>query len=400
MKKKFALSFVALASVALLAACGEVKSGAVNTAGNSVEEKTIKIGFNFEESGSLAAYGTAEQKGAQLAVDEINAAGGIDGKQIEVVDKDNKSETAEAASVTTNLVTETAEAASVTTNLVTQSKVSAVVGPATSGATAAAVANATKAGVPLISPSATQDGLTKGQDYLFIGTFQDSFQGKIISNYVSEKLNAKKVVLYTDNASDYAKGIAKSFRESYKGEIVADETFVAGDTDFQAALTKMKGKDFDAIVVPGYYNEAGKIVNQARGMGIDKPIVGGDGFNGEEFVQQATAEKASNIYFISGFSTTVEVSAKAKAFLDAYRAKYNEEPSTFAALAYDSVHLVANAAKGAKNSGEIKNNLAKTKDFEGVTGQTSFDADHNTVKTAYMMTMNNGKVEAAEVVKP
>ena len=145
MKKKFALSFVALASVALLAACGEVKSGASNAAGNSVDEKTIKIGFNFEETGAVAAYGTSEQKGAQLAVDEINAAGGIDGKQIEVVDKDNKSETAEAASVTTNLVT--------------QSKVSAIVGPATSGATAAAVANATKAGVPLISPSATQDGL-------------------------------------------------------------------------------------------------------------------------------------------------------------------------------------------------------------------------------------------------
>ena len=374
MKKKFALSFVALASVALLAACGEVKSGASNTTGNPVDEKTIKIGFNFEETGAVAAYGTSEQKGAQLAVDEINAAGGIDGKQIEVVDKDNKSETAEAASVTTNLVT--------------QSKVTAIVGPATSGATAAAVANA------------TQDGLTKGQEYLFIGTFQDSFQGKIISNYVTNKLNAKKVVLYTDNASDYAKGIAKSFREAYKGEIVADETFVAGDTDFQAALTKMKGKEFDAIVVPGYYTEAGKIVNQARGMGIDKPIVGGDGFNGEEFVQQATAERASNIYFISGFSTTVDVSAKAKAFLEAYRAKYNEEPSTFSALAYDSVYLVANAAKGAKNSGEIKDNLAKTKDFDGVTGQTSFDADHNTVKTAYMMTMNNGKVEAAEVVKP
>ena len=386
MKKKFALSFVALASVALLAACGEVKSGGSNATGTKVADKTIKIGFNFEETGATAAYGTAEQKGAQLAVDEINKAGGIDGKKLEVVDKDNKSETAEAASVTTNLVT--------------QSKVNAVVGPATSGATAAAVPNATKAGVPLISPSATQDGLTKNQEYLFIGTFQDSFQGKIISKYVTEKLKAKKVVLYTDNSSDYAKGVAKAFRNAYKGEIVADEKFVAGDTDFQAALTKMKGKDFDAIIVPGYYTEAGKIANQARGMGIDKPIVGGDGFNGEEFVQQATPEKASNIYFISGFSTTVEVSAKAKAFLDAYRAKYNEEPSTFAALAYDSVHLVANAAKGAKNSGEIKDNLAKTKDFEGVTGQTSFDADHNTVKTAYMMTMNNGKVEAAEVVKP
>ena len=386
MKKKFALSLVALASTALLAACGEVKSGASNTTGNPIDEKVVKIGFNFEETGAVASYGTSEQKGAQLAVDEINAAGGIDGKQIEVVDKDNKSETAEAASVSTNLVT--------------QSKVAAIVGPATSGATAAAVANATQAGVPLISPSATQDGLTKGQDFLFIGTVQDSFQGKIISNYVSNKLNAKKVVLYTDNSSDYAKGIAKSFRDSFTGEIVADETFVSGDTDFQAALTKIKDKEFDAIVLPGYYTEAGKIVNQARGMGIDKPIIGGDGFNGAEFVQQATAERASNIYFISGFSTTVDVSDKAKAFLEAYRAKYNEDPSTFAALAYDSVYLVANAAKGAKTSVDIKNNLAKTQNFEGVTGQTSFDADHNTVKTAFMMTMNNGKVDAAEVVKP
>ena len=386
MKKKFALSFVALASVAVLAACGEVKSGASNSTGNPVDEKVVKIGFNFEETGAAASYGTSEQKAAQLAVDEINAAGGIDGKQIEVVDKDNKSETAEAASISTNLVT--------------QSKVAAIVGPATSGATAAAVANATQAGVPLISPSATQDGLTKDQDFLFIGTFQDSFQGKIISNYVTNKLNAKKVVLYTDNSSDYAKGIAKSFRDSFSGEIVADETFVAGDTDFQAALTKIKDKDFDAIVLPGYYTEAGKIVNQARGMGIDKPIIGGDGLNGAEFVQQATAERASNIYFISGFSTTVEVSDKAKAFLEAYRAKYNEDPSTFAALAYDSVYLVANAAKGAKTSVDIKNNLAKTQNFEGVTGQTSFDADHNTLKTAFMMTMNNGKVDAAEVVKP
>ena len=386
MKKKFALSFVALASVALLAACGEVKSGASNAAGNSVEEKTIKIGFNFEESGSLAAYGTAEQKGAQLAVDEINAAGGIDGKQIEVVDKDNKSETAEAASVTTNLVT--------------QSKVSAVVGPATSGATAAAVANATKAGVPLISPSATQDGLTKGQDYLFIGTFQDSFQGKIISNYVSEKLQAKKVVLYTDNASDYAKGIAKSFRESYKGEIVADETFVAGDTDFQAALTKMKGKDFDAIVVPGYYTEAGKIVNHARGMGIDKPIVGGDGFNSEEFIAQATPAAATNVYYVSGYSTSGDMTEKAKKFLDAYKAKYNEEPSMFSALAYDSVYMVAEAAKGAKTSVDIKDNLAKLKDFEGVTGSITMDKDHNPVKSALMLGLKDGKVATVETVKP
>ena len=390
MKKKFALTLVSLASVALLAACGEVSTNGnsgSNSASSGIEiGKTIKLGFNFEETGDVASYGTAEQKGAQLAVDEINKAGGVDGKQIEVTDKDNKSELSEASTVSTNLVT--------------QAKVNAIVGPATSGSTGAAITNAAKAGVPLVTPSGTQDDLTKGQEYLFRATFIDSFQGKILSKYVTDNLKAKKVVLYYDNSSDYAKGMAKAFQEEYKGEIVATETFASKDTDFQAALTKFKDKDFDALVVPGYYTEAGKIVNQARGMGIDKPIVGGDGFNGEEFVQQATAERASNIYFISGFSTTVDVSAKAKAFLEAYRAKYNEEPSTFSALAYDSVYLVANAAKGAKNSGEIKDNLAKTKDFDGVTGQTSFDADHNTVKTAYMMTMNNGKVEEAEVVKP
>ena len=385
MKKKFALSFLTIASVALLAACGEVSTSGSNTTGNEIG-KELKVGFNFEKTGEVAAYGSAEQKGAQLAVDEINAKGGADGKKIVVTDKDNKSETAEAATITTNLVT--------------QSKVNALVGPATSGATAAAVANAGKAGVPLVTPSATQDDLTKGQDYLFRATFIDSFQGQIIAKYTTDNLKAKKVVLYYDNSSDYAKGIAEAFKKSYKGEIVATETFQSKDTDFQAALTKIKDKEFDAIVLPGYYTEAGKIVNQARGMGIDKPIIGGDGFNGEEFVQQATAERASNIYFISGFSSTVDVSDKAKAFLEAYRAKYNEEPSTFAALAYDSVYLVANAAKGAKTSVDIKNNLAKTQNFEGVTGQTSFDADHNTVKTAFMMTMNNGKVEAAEVVKP
>ena len=260
MKKKFALSFLTIASVALLAACGEVSTSGSNTTGNEIG-KELKVGFNFEKTGEVAAYGSAEQKGAQLAVDEINAKGGADGKKIVVTDKDNKSETAEAATVTTNLVT--------------QSKVNALVGPATSGATAAAVANAGKAGVPLVTPSATQDDLTKGQDYLFRATFIDSFQGKIIAKYTTDNLKAKKVVLYYDNSSDYAKGIAEAFKKSYKGEIVATETFQSKDTDFQAALTKIKDKDFDAIVLPGYYTETGKIVNQARGMGIKQPIIGG-----------------------------------------------------------------------------------------------------------------------------
>ncbi|KJQ59183.1 ABC transporter substrate-binding protein [Streptococcus gordonii] len=387
MKKKFALTLVSLASVALLAACGEVSTtGNSGSASGTEIGKTLKIGFNFEETGDVASYGTAEQKGAKLAVDEINKAGGVDGKQIEVTDKDNKSELSEASTVSTNLVT--------------QAKVNAIIGPATSGGTGAAITNAAKASVPLITPSGTQDDLTKGQDYLFRATFIDSFQGKILSKYVTDNLKAKKVVLYYDNSSDYAKGMAKAFEEEYKGEIVATETFASKDTDFQAALTKFKGKDFDALVVPGYYTEAGKIVNQARGIGIDKPIVGGDGFNSEEFISQATPAAATNVYYVSGYSTSGDMTAKAKKFLEAYKAKYNEEPSMFSALAYDSVYMVAEASKGAKNSVDIKENLAKLKDFEGVTGSITMDKNHNPVKSALMIGLKDGKVDTVETVKP
>ena len=387
MKKKFALTLVSLASVALLAACGEVSTtGNSGSASGTEIGKTLKIGFNFEETGDVASYGTAEQKAAKLAVDEINKAGGVDGKQIEITDKDNKSELSEASTVSTNLVT--------------QAKVNAIIGPATSGGTGAAITNAAKASVPLITPSGTQDDLTKGQDYLFRTTFIDSLQGKILSKYVTDNLKAKKVVLYYDNSSDYAKGIAKAFQEEYKGEIVATETFASKDTDFQAALTKFKGKDFDALVVPGYYTEAGKIVNQARGMGIDKPIVGGDGFNSEEFISQATPAAATNVYYVSGYSTSGDMTAKAKKFLEAYKAKYNEEPSMFSALAYDSVYMVAEASKGAKNSVDIKENLAKLKDFEGVTGSITMDKNHNPVKSALMIGLKDGKVDTVETVKP
>lgn len=386
MKRKTLVATILMASMTILAACTQVPVADGSKAKGTEIGETIKVGFNFENTGSVAAYGSVEQKGALLAVEEINEAGGVDGKQIEVISKDNKSETQEAASVSTNLAI--------------QQQVNAIVGPATSGATAAAIPKATIAGVPVISPSATQDGLTAGQDFLFVGTFQDSYQGRIIAKYVSDNLSAKKVALFTDNSSDYAKGISKSFKEAYGGDIVIEETFIAGDTDFQAALTKMKGKDFDAMVLSGYYTEAGKIVNQMRGMGLNQPVVGGDGLNSEEFVQQATAEKANDIYFVSGFSSTVKTNDEAESFKKAYKERFNEEPSTFSALAYDSMKMMAKAMEGAENSIQIRDNLTKIKDYEGVTGKTSFDADHNTTKSAFMMTMQNGKVEEAVSVQP
>ncbi|MGT2811258.1 ABC transporter substrate-binding protein [Streptococcus minor] len=386
--KKIALAIVSMASAALLAACGSapVSNGSAAT-GNEIG-KTIKLGYNLELSGPVAAYGQAEKNGADLAVEEINAAGGVDGKKIEVVSKDNKSDNSEAATVSTNLGTE--------------EKVAAIIGPATSGAVAAATPSATQAGVPLITPSGTQDDLTvkNGQveEFIFRSTFQDSFQGQVLATYVSDSLSAKKVVLYSDNSSEYAKGITKSFKEAYKGDIVVEETYQSGDKDFQAALTKLKDKEFDVIVIPGYYTEAGLITKQAREMGLDKPILGPDGFADAKFIEGAGAKNASNVYYVSGYSTKVALSEKATAFVEAYTKKYGEEPNMFAALSYDAVYMAAAAAKDAKTSKDVAANLANLKDFEGVTGPISIDKDHNPVKSAIIVKLDNGQEVSAEAV--
>ncbi|HFU4122694.1 TPA: ABC transporter substrate-binding protein [Streptococcus suis] len=384
-KRKFAMALVSFASAALLAACGTVSSTNSSATGTEIGE-TVKIGYNLELSGNISSYGQTEEKGANLAVKEINAAGGIDGKEIEVITKDNKSETAEAATVATSLVSEGANV---------------IIGPATSGASAASIANVTSAGVPMISPSGTQTNLVVNsdgdvQEYFFRATFTDGYQGQIMAQYATENLSAKKVVLYYDNSSDYGKGIADAFKEAYSGEIVSEITFASGDKDFQAALTKLKDLEFDAIIMPGYYNETGTIVKQARGLGIDVPVLGSDGFDSPQFTELATASAASNVYYLSAFVTSA--SDKAKAFYDAYVAEYGEEPSMFSALAYDSVYMAAEAAKGATTSVELKDNLAALKDFEGVTGTMSIDAEHNVVKSVYVVGLTEGKQSSVDTV--
>ncbi|MGT2948388.1 ABC transporter substrate-binding protein [Streptococcus devriesei] len=388
MKKKMALAALSFVSAAVLAACGSAPGSSSDAAGNKIGD-TVKIGYNLELSGDVAAYGQAEKQGADLAVEEINKAGGVDGKKIKVVSKDNKSDNGEAATISTNLAT--------------QSKVNAILGPATSGATAAASPNANDAAVPLVTPSGTQDNLTyskgKVQDFVFRTTFQDSFQGKIISKYATDTLKAKKVALYYDKSSDYAQGIADSFKKAYKGKITVEDTFQAKDQDFQAALTKFKSKDFDAIVIPGYYTETGLITKQARDMGLNQPIVGPDGFNDAKYIEGAGAANTNNVYYVSGYSTKVDLTSKAEKFLKAYKAKYGEEPNMFAALAYDSVYMIADSAKDAKTSKDIATKLAKLKNFEGVTGKMTIDKKHNPVKSAVMVGLKDGKEATATAVE-
>ena len=388
MKKKIAFSAVAFLATAVLTACGAAPSSSSSSASGTKIGDTIKVGLNLELTGSVSAYATAEKKGAELAIEEINAAGGVGGKKLEEVSKDNKSDNSEAATVTTNLATE--------------SKVNAIVGPATSGAVASASPNAQSAGVPLITPSGTQDDLTvdskgKAYDHIFRTTFVDSYQGEVLSKYATNTLKAKKVILYYDNSSDYAKGIADKFKEKYKGKIVAESTFQSGDTDFQSALTKFKNDEYDAIIMPGYYQEAGTIIKQARGMGITAPIVGPDGFADSKLVELAGAENMSNVYYISGFSSSS--SDKASTFATAYQAKYGEAPSMFSALSYDSVYMISKAAKGASTSKDIAHNLAKLKNFEGVTGTMTIDAKHNPVKSVSVIGLTNGQASSSTIVE-
>ena len=385
---KLGFAVATFASAVLLAACGSAPASDAGATGTQVGD-TVKIGYNLELSGAVAAYGNQEKNGADLAVKEINAAGGVDGKKIEVVVKDNKSDNAEVATVSTNLATE--------------EKVNVIIGPATSGAVAAATPNVTKAAVPLVTPSGTADDLTvkgdKVEEYIFRATFQDSFQGEVIAQYATENLTSKKALVYYDASSDYAKGLYKSFKKNYKGEIIA-ETYQAGDKDFQAVLTKVKDKGFDAVILLGYYTEAGLITKQARELGIDAPILGPDGFSDTKFIEGAGATNATNVFYVSGYSSAVKLSdKKSENFEKTYTETYGEAPNMFAALAYDAVYMAAEAAEGAKDSKEIAKNLENLKDFDGVTGKMTIDENHNPVKTAIMVELKNGKAASAVAVE-
>lgn len=380
---------VMAAGLFLLGACGSPKA---SDSGGSDDAKTIKIGGNFELSGAVAAYGEAENEGVKLAVEEINKDGGIDGKKIEYVSKDNKSDNNEAASVAANLTT--------------KDEVVAIVGPATSGATKATLPNLTKAKTPAVTPSGTDDAITvqkgKAQDYIFRSCFQDSFQGIVLAKYADENLKADKAVILGDNSSDYASGLKKAFKETYKGEIVAEENFTAGDKDFQAMLTKIKDKDFNVIYIPGYYTEAGLIIKQAREMGIEQPIIGADGFGDEKLIETAGASNVKNVYYTGHFSTKAPATDKVEPFVAAFEKKYGKQPSSFNALAYDSVYMIKQAIEdeGKATPEAINKGLANLKDFEGVTGKITMDKEHNPVKSAVVLGLTDGKETSAETVNP
>lgn len=354
----------------------------------AAQSNTVKIGFNLELTGVVADYGNDEEKGASLAVKLANESGGILGKTIEVVKLDNKSETAEAVSVMTKLGT--------------IDKVAGIIGAATSGITAASYQVATQHKVALVSPSATADGITQEKaddaksvyEYAFRVCFLDSFQGTAMAIFAKEQLQASKAIIIGDSSSDYAKGLAKNFDERFTkdgGMVVASESYVEGDKDFSSVLTKIKDLDFDVIYIPGYYSEVGLIIKQARELGIDKAIIGGDGFDSPSLLDIAGAAALNRVYFTTAY-TTVTDDPLIKEFVDAFKKEYGKEPGMFNALGYDAAALLLDAIKRADSTDpvKVKDALLATKDFKGVTGSITFDSLHNAIKSVLVVEVKDG----------
>ncbi len=326
-----------------------------------------------------------------MAVAEQNAADGLLGKEIEYVSYDNKSEPSESTSVATRLATE--------------DNVVAILGPATTGAANAQSPAVTRAKVPAILPAATGDGVTMDGDsvleYVFRVCFQDSFQGKALAEFAQTDLQATKAVILVDNSTDYAIGLADAFKETFTGDIVAEENFTAGDTDFKAILTNIANLDYDVIFLPGYYEEGGLIIKQAREMGIVQPILGPDGFANSTLVELAGADNVDNVFYASHFTPNSE-DPKVQDFLAAFEAEYGKPADSFAALAYDAAQLVFDAIANADSTDPqaITDALAATEDFEGVTGTFSFDENHNPIKSAFVIELQDGVEVGNSIVEP
>lgn len=360
------------------------------------DSDTIKIGANFEMTGNVAAFGTSQLQGIELAAEEINAAGGVLGKQLEVVRGDNASKAEEATRIASKLIT--------------QDKVAVLIGSSTSTNTLAAVPVAMDKKVPMISGSATNPAVTvndktgKVNEYLFRACFIDPFQGTVMSNFAMDKLGAKTAVLYTDVSSDYAKGLQKFFKQGFLdrgGKILAEESYQAKDTDFKAVLTRIKSLNPDVIYVPGYYEEVGKIIKQAREMGITVPIMGGDGWDAPQLVEIAGAEAMNNT-FISNHYSPEDPDPKVQKFVEAYKAKYKIVPDAMAVLGYDSMYMVADAIKraGEVDHEKIKDALADTKNFVGVTGKIALNENHDPVKAAVILEYVDGKQVYKDRIEP
>lgn len=376
---------------------GTVLAMGIITAGCGGNENanTIKIGVVSEMTGANATYGNSIVNGIKLAVDEQNAKGGVLNKQIEMVVADDKSEPAEAANAMSKLINQDGV------------KVTMGIFPSSNAIAAANVSESSK--IPFLAVGATNPKVTVNDDgsvkpHTFRVCFIDPFQGTVGANFVYNELGAKTAAIYIDNSADYSKGLAAAFKEAYTaagGTVVSEESYLQKDTDFKSVLTKIKAVSPDIIYVPGYYEEVGKIIKQARELGMTMPIVGGDGWDSPKLAEIAGNQSLNNTFFTNHYSVDSSDEAS-KTFVDNYKKAYSQNPDACAVLGYDGAKLMIDsiAKAGAYDPAKITEILSSTKDFNAVTGKTSLNETHDAVKSAVILEYKDGKQTYRSTVNP
>ena len=351
---------------------------------------TILIGHFASMTGKEATFGQSTDQGIRLAIKEINEAGGLNGKKFEVITLDDKGESKEAGNAVTRLIT--------------KDKVVAILGEVASGMSLAGGAVAQEKGVPMISPSSTNPAVTRGRDMVSRVCFIDPFQGFVVAKFCKENLKVANVAVLYDQTAPYSKGLRDEFKKNFEkmgGKIVGDQAYSAGDQDFSAQLTTIRGSNPQAIFVPGYYTEAGNIALQARKLGITVPLLGGDGWDSEQLA--AIGKDAIEGCYYSNHYAPDQPSEEIKKFVEKYKSEYKgQTPDGLAALGYDAAFVLFDAMKRAKSLAgkDLAAAIASTKDFKGVTGVITIDPNRDAKKAAVIVQMKNGKPVWVATVEP
>ncbi|HMT10739.1 MAG TPA: ABC transporter substrate-binding protein [Ignavibacteria bacterium] len=378
--KKFFLSLVVIITGLFFMFSGCNKGG-----GNE-----IVIGEFASLTGPNATFGISSTNGLKLAVEELNGSGGLLGKQIKLITYDNQGKPSESQTVVQRLIK--------------NDNVVAVVGEVASSNSKAGAPICQQNKIPMITPASTNPEVTAIGDYIFRVCFIDPFQATVLTKFAVNSLKVKKVAVLKDVKNAYSTGLADFFEKEFKaagGEIIEVQSYSAGDKDFKAQLTAIKSRNPEAIFIPGYYTDVGLIAIQAREIGITVPLIGSDGWESEKLTEGKAKDALEGCFFSTHVSTENPDPA-IQNFITKYKAKYNSMPDAMSFLAYDAGMILFDAMKraGTTDPEKVKNELAKTKDYNGVTGKISINEQRNAIKPAVILEIKGGQFKYKETVAP
>jgi len=383
-------------AVALLAATSCTKNpqapagGAEGASqGGAPAGDVIKIGEVGSMTGNEATFGTSTHQGIELAVNQINAAGGIKGKKVQVISLDDQGKPDEAATAVTKLIT--------------QNGVSAILGEVASSRSMAMAPIAQHHKIPMITPSSTNPKVTELGDHIFRVCFIDPFQGTVMAKFAHETLKVRKVAILRDVKNDYSVGLSNFFAETFKklgGEILVDQSYSAGDIDFKSQLTAIRAKAPEAIFVPGYYTEVGLIARQARELGLKVPLLGGDGWDSPKLTE--IGGKAMDGNYFSNHYSAENQAPNIQDFIAKFKAAYGAVPDGLAAAGYDAAKVLFDAMNRAKtlSSQDVRDAIAQTRNYQGVTGNITINEKRDAVKSAVVLKVENGQMKYQTTINP